>query len=518
MLTARVPCQHRGFYDVFIIMRKTASINHGPRRMTSHSLSAAPISVHGGGSDAVLRAFSESRERWRMLVHEGADLAFETDAAGRLLLLAPEIVLGWPAERLLGKPADHLLYGAPDLGAPDLNGVPNAPAASLFNPFRTTRPVRGRRVWLRDAAGLPACLLISAAPVEGVAGAARGLGIDITEQEEEDAGLAATLQRYDAARALARRMRRAALPFASLAFGLGDLIRASDATGATLLLYEHEAPLRIAAQAGLAWPGPPEALQEPVLAVCAQAPTWLLETTRQVIACGQSLLLCAGTNHFLDRAVLALWRPQAGVQDARHIGWSDAETALTTALLETVLPILEHEQIERETARLSRTDILTGLYNRQGLIAELPRRFERLDREGNPATLMVIGLDKLAGINTALDLAGGDAVLRDAAALLRDAVRPTDLVARVGGDLFALWLDNADQFTAAERADALSSKGVAVEDGKTAQVTLSIGLAVRASRSFESIESLMHRAWVAMQSVKRKGGGSWQVSDAEPSP
>ncbi|WP_428391273.1 diguanylate cyclase [Lichenicoccus sp.] len=499
--------------------------------MTSHPFSAAPISAHGGGSDAVLRAFSESRERWRMLVHEGADLAFETDAAGRLLLLAPEIVLGWPAEQLIGKSADHLLYGAPDPngtpdpnGAPDLNGAsnlngaPDARAASLFNPFRTTRPVRRQRVWLRDAAGLPACLLISAAPVEGVAGAARGLGIDITEQEEEDSLLAATLRRYDAARALARRMRRAALPFASLTFGLGDLISSVDAAGAILLLYEHEAPLRIAAQAGLAWPGPPEALQEPVLAVCAQAPTWLLETTRQVSACGQSLLLCAGTNHFLDRAVLALWRPQNAPEALGRTGWNDAETALTTALLETVLPILEHEQIERETARLSRTDILTGLYNRQGLIAELPRRFERLDREGNPATLMVIGLDKLAGINTALDLSGGDAVLRDAAALLRDAVRPTDLVARVGGDLFAVWLDNADQFTAAERANDLSSKGVAVEDGETGRVTLSIGLAVRASRSFESIESLMHRAWVSMQSVKRKGGASWQVSEAEPSP
>ena len=470
-----------------------------------------PISAAAGGTDPVLRAFSESRERWRMLVHEGADLAFETDATGRLLLLAPEIVLGWPAERLIGKPADHLLYCAP-----------GARAASLFNPFRTTMAVRRRRVWLRDAAGLPACLLISAAPVAGAAGAVRGLGIDITEQEEEDAGVAATLQRYDAARALARRMRRAALPFASLTFGLGDLIRSADAAGAALLLYQHEAPLRIAAQAGLAWPGPPEALQEPVLAICAQAPTWLLETTRQASACGQSLLLCAGTNHFLDRAVLALWRPldtpEAPRNNGSSTGWSEAETALTTALLETVLPILEHEQIERETARLSRTDILTGLYNRQGFIAELSRRFERLDREGHPATLMVIGLDKLARINTTLDLASGDAVLRDASAMLRDAVRPTDLVARVGGDLFALWLDNADQFTAAERADYLTAKGVAMEDGETSRVSLSIGLAIRASRSFESIESLMHRAWVAMQAIKQKGGGRWQVSDAEPSP
>ncbi len=451
------------------------------------------------GTPALVQALSESRERWRLLVHDTADLAFETDESGRFVLLAPEFVLGWPVDQLLGTPASALLFCAA-----------SAVADTLFDPFRTQHAVRGRRVWLRDASGLPACLLICAAPIAERPGAVRGIGIDVTAQEDREDGIAAALRRHETAGGLARRMREAALPFASLGIGLDALVRAVDAQGATLLLHEQDAPLRIAAAAGQPWAGSPQALNDAVLALCEQPPTWLVASTRQRIVEGRSLLLCGDTNHFIDRAVLALWRTQAA--------WSEAEAALAAALMQTIQPILEHEQIQRQTARMSRTDILTGLFNRQGLLAELARRFERLDRDGQPAVLMIVGLDKLAAINAASSLEGGDTVLRNAATLLRDVVRPTDLVARLGGDLFALWLDNADQFTAAERADQLCRRGIAAGDAGTAPVGVSIGLAVRASRSFESVESLLHRAWRALQASKRGGGGRWHVSTEEASP
>jgi diguanylate cyclase (GGDEF)-like protein len=417
--------------------------------------------------------------------------------------LAPDIVLGWPAARLIGTPARNLLAGSGGFFPVD-----------LLDPFQTTIPLHRRRVWLRHAGGAPACLVISAGPVPGKPGAVRGLGFDITAQDRDDAHLGASLLQRETARLVARRMRRVALPFASLTIALAELISAVGAQGATLVLHDPDAPLRVAAKAGLSWPGPIQALHDAILESCGQPPGWLQEHAQQSALCGQSLLLCGTTNHFTNRAILAVWREGAA--------WSAEETALAAALLPPMQPILEHEQIQRETARLSRIDILTSLFNRQGFIAELPRRFERLDREGLPATLMVVGLDGLEPINAQHGLETGDTVLRNAAKVLRDVVRPTDLVARLGGDLFALWLDGADQFAGAERAEGLRRTGIPTGgpfgDAAEGRLSVSIGLAIRDSRSFESIDSLLHRAWNVMRAIKLAGGGRWQVSNQEPSP
>ena len=469
-----------------------------------------------GDAEALMEALSDSRERWHALVSLGSDLGFETDAEGRFVVLVPDVVLGWPAEQLVGTHAEALLVGGG-----------RAASAGLFNPFRTPVVLRRRRVWLREASGAHACLLISVAPVPGRPGAVRGLGIDITRQEHHDARLAATLLRREMTRMVAQRMRSAALPFASLTVALRELLHAFDAhgddgsgtptsaavgacVGATLILHDHEAPLRVAAKAGPPWPGPMQALHDAILGECGQPPDGLRERTRQSPLCGQALLLCTSTNHFIDRAILAVWR--------KDRDWTDAEAALAAALLPAMQPVLEHEQIQRETARLSRTDILTGLFNRQGFIDELSRRMERLDREGLPATLMVVALDGLGAVNTADGFDIGDAALRDAASAVRDLVRPMDLVGRLGGDLFGVWMDGADQFTAAERAESLRQTGILIGGTTTGRMTASTGIAVRASRSFESVDSLLHRAWAAMRAIKLAGGGRWQVSAAEPTP
>ncbi len=469
-----------------------------------------------GDAQALVPALLESRERWRAMIALGTDLAFETDEAGRFVVLAPGMVLGWPAERLIGTPAQALLVGA---GERD--------AAFLFDPFRAAAALRRRRVWLRDAGGSPACFLLSVAPIPGRPSAVRGRGSDMTEQDRHDQRLAASLLRREMTRLIARRMRRAALPFAGLAVALDELILALDpqlpdasggsGLGALLVLHDPEAPLRVAAKAGVAWPAAIEALNDALLADCEEPPTWLCERTERRSLCGQSVLFCSTTNHFTDRAILVLWRAEEASARAGG-GWSEDEAALATALLPAMQPILEHEQIQRETARLSRTDILTGLPNRQGFVAALSRRIERLDREALPAALMVVGLDGLGPVNAAAGLETGDGVLRDVTEVLRDLVRPTDLIARLGGDLFALWLDGADQFTAAERAEQLRRRGLSAGGSPESRLSVSIGLAIRSSRSFEGIDSLLHRAWAAMRAVKLTGGDRWHVSAEDPTP
>jgi diguanylate cyclase (GGDEF)-like protein len=110
----------------------------------------------------------------------------------------------------------------------------------------------------------------------------------------------------------------------------------------------------------------------------------------------------------------------------------------------------------------------------------------------------------------------GDHLLVHTALLLRNAVRPTDLVARVGGDEFALWLNGADHLTAAERAEQLRTQAPRelreLVGGDLPTPSLSIGIASRRPGSQEPLDSVMRRADLAMYEVKRNGRGHWRVA------
>ena len=98
--------------------------------------------------------------------------------------------------------------------------------------------------------------------------------------------------------------------------------------------------------------------------------------------------------------------------------------------------------------------------------------------------------------------------------LLRSAVRPTDLVARIGDAEFAVWLSGADYMTAAERAENLCleapSRVVGPDNAPLSEVSFSIGIATR--KAGESFSDLASRATEAMRQVKCEGGGYWRVS------
>ena len=236
-----------------------------------------------------------------------------------------------------------------------------------------------------------------------------------------------------------------------------------------------------------------------VVRAAATAPApWTLAETRF----GCRLIMTASATHFCDPVVLMLWRD--GERD-----WISGDADLAAAFLATLGGVLEHDQVQRELARRSGADTLTGLLNRDSFALEISRRLDRLDAEGLAATLMVVGLDRFRDINESRGHETGDEVLRQAAQVLRDAVRPTDLVARLGADVFALWLDGADQFAAAERAEAMCQRGVAVTLDEPLQLRVSVGLSTRPSRSYETIETLLEQAHAALGAIKLAGGGRW---------
>ncbi len=151
------------------------------------------------------------------------------------------------------------------------------------------------------------------------------------------------------------------------------------------------------------------------------------------------------------------------------------------------------------TVRLADTDALTGLGNRRAFTNAASALLALAAREQRVATMMLIDIDDFKRINDEHGHSAGDAALLNLATVLSGHLRVSDLCARLGGDEFAVLLPNTDEATAREVADKLCRASQSNGTG----MSLSIGLA----EGIEAVESLLHRADVAMYEAKRSGKG-----------
>jgi diguanylate cyclase (GGDEF)-like protein/PAS domain S-box-containing protein len=440
--------------------------------------------------------------RWRHLATMAADISFETDRSGRFTFISPDPALGWSAATLLGQPAQLLLAD------------PAGPAG--FNPFRVGAPIRRQRAWIKRADGSVACLSFAAVPLMDAAGAVtgvRGVASDITEQDGEEARVAAALRRSEVLDHILRRMRQEISPERMLQSVLDSLLRALGAEGVALIDI-------VGAGAG---PGLLQIAGGGAAAILDSAAAQLGAHGEDAAAGpkdgagtnagdGRPLLVAPCQTRFGERIGLAAWRTPGSRP------W-DTEDRMLAASATAILRVMhEHAAIQRQMAMHARTDPLTGLLNRRGFLEEVSRHLDRLDREGLPGTLLFVDLDNFKPLNDRFGHESGDEALAACAALLRATVRPTDLVARIGGDEFAVWLNGADHLTAAERAEDLRTGMpemlAGLIDAQEHPVSLSIGIATRLAGSAEGIQSLLHRADQAMYEVKRSGGSHWRVSHA----
>ena len=129
---------------------------------------------------------------------------------------------------------------------------------------------------------------------------------------------------------------------------------------------------------------------------------------------------------------------------------------------------------------ISSKDPLTGLANRRSFEVALTRELDRVARSGEPALLLTLDIDHFKRVNDSHGHAAGDQVIRAVAAALLDCVRPMDLVARIGGEEFAIILPNcASTFgeTVAERVRRRVERMPVVlfPSGSELSVTISVG-------------------------------------------
>ncbi len=128
---------------------------------------------------------------------------------------------------------------------------------------------------------------------------------------------------------------------------------------------------------------------------------------------------------------------------------------------------------------LSSRDALTGLANRRSFEVALAREIDRVARSGEPALLLALDIDHFKRVNDTYGHNAGDLVLKAVAGALVESVRPMDLVARVGGEEFAIILPNCPSAfgeTVAERVRRrVERMPIPVGPGQTLAVTVSVG-------------------------------------------
>jgi len=154
--------------------------------------------------------------------------------------------------------------------------------------------------------------------------------------------------------------------------------------------------------------------------------------------------------------------------------------------IEVVRDITERKQTEEKLRFMSSHDILTGLYNRFYFEQELVK----LERGRHfPLSIVMADLDDLKVINDTLGHEAGDLQLKQAALLLRDAFRGEDVVARIGGDEFAVLLPDTDEEAVGEVLARIRESQALWNDSHETPIKLSLGIAT-AKNTCEVLEAL----------------------------
>ncbi|MBD5486652.1 MAG: diguanylate cyclase [Lachnospiraceae bacterium] len=187
-----------------------------------------------------------------------------------------------------------------------------------------------------------------------------------------------------------------------------------------------------------------------------------------------------------------------------------------TRVVGRLINIHEKKLKELELLLRAEKDALTGLYN-QGATMELIQNSLHENKDnGMLNALMIIDLDNFKEINDIMGHAQGDQVIVDTANALNDIFKGGDIVGRIGGDEFVVFMKNIDSIS---NADILANKVVKgvnfsfEHEGQLLQVTCSVGVAISPYHG-NDYEELFKKADKAVYTAKANGKCGYRIYDA----
>ncbi len=179
------------------------------------------------------------------------------------------------------------------------------------------------------------------------------------------------------------------------------------------------------------------------------------------------------------------------------------------------LVIADSLEMQRKYQRYASTDALTGLHNRGWLDDAFDREIKRSERDELPLALIMIDVDHFKNYNDEYGHLGGDQVLITVANAIRSPLRPNDLVARFGGEEFAVLLPETSVSNAEIIAERLRDHVAKADPGvldkrQLPAVTISLGITGR--QPGYSLDMMIAAADVAMYHAKRNGRNRVEVA------
>ncbi len=172
------------------------------------------------------------------------------------------------------------------------------------------------------------------------------------------------------------------------------------------------------------------------------------------------------------------------------------------------------KHLQSELTRQANHDALTGLPNRLHLLRTAAEALDGIRGTRNNAAILFMDVDRLKEVNDTVGHEVGDALLTQVATRIAHATRPSDMVARIGGDEFVVLCDGGiDEHTAMDLAERIrhSLGGRIMLHGVEIELSVSIGVAVSSPHHIEGMTAheaaldLLRNADIAMYQAKRRG-------------
>jgi len=197
-----------------------------------------------------------------------------------------------------------------------------------------------------------------------------------------------------------------------------------------------------------------------------------------------------------------------------EVSLSPVQTADGVLVCAAIRDVTERKEAERALAHQALHDALTGLPNRVLLVDRLEQAITRTTRSDENVAVLFLDIDRFKVVNDSRGHAAGDELIVGVADRLRDTVRPTDTVARFGGDEFVVVCQEAETLNGAmavaDRIVASLREPFRI-GGEEIFLTVSVGIAIAGPGA--SSETLLRNADAAMYRAKEQGRARCEFFD-----